>query len=201
MSGVFAVIFIRLRQFFNLFRRSSKLDGRISVGAGTYGVGQKTVLLFRDDDRVSIGSYCSFARGVTIVASGEHNHGGVATYPFAAILDGNINKDTYSKGSIRIGNDVWIGANATILSGVTIGDGAVVAAGSVVVKPVPPYAIVGGVPAMIIKYRFPSETIARLIHVAWWEWPHTLIEKNKDLFYLDVNDFLEKAELVKVNDE
>jgi hypothetical protein len=135
------------------------------------------------------------------VASGEHNHGGVATYPFAAILDGNINKDTYSKGSIRIGNDVWIGANATILSGVTIGDGAVVAAGSVVVKPVPPYAIVGGVPAMIIKYRFPSETIARLIHVAWWEWPHTLIEKNKDLFYLDVNDFLEKAELVKVNDE
>lgn len=194
------MIFTHIRQFFNFFCRSSKLDSRISVGPGTYGVGQKTVLLFRDDDRVSIGSYCSFAYGVTIVASGEHNHGSVATYPFAAILDGDVNKDTYSKGPICIGNDVWIGANVTILSGVTIGDGAVIAAGSVVVKSVPPYAIVGGVPARIIKYRFSSEIINRLIHVAWWNWPHILIEKNKSLFYLNVDDFLEKAELLKVND-
>jgi virginiamycin A acetyltransferase len=201
MSKEYPMIFIRLRHFFNLFRGSPKLDKRIFVGLGTYGVGQNTVLLFRDDDRVSIGCYCSFAYGVNIVASGEHNYRGVANYPFAAIFDGDVNRDTYSKGSVSIGNDVWVGANATILSGVTIGDGAVVAAGSVVVKSVPPYAIVGGVPAAIIKYRFPAETIARLIRVAWWKWPQTLIKNNMDLFYLDVNDFLAKAEILKVDDE
>jgi len=175
------------------------LDSRISIGAGTYGVGNKTVLLFRDDDSVVIGSYCSFAYGVTIVASGEHNYRGVATYPFAAMLDGDVDKDTYSKGCVSIGSDVWVGANATILSGVTIGHGAVIAAGSVVVKPVPPYAIVGGVPAKIIKYRFSPEIINKLIRLAWWEWPQFLIEKNKNLFYLDINNFLEKADLVKVD--
>jgi virginiamycin A acetyltransferase len=201
MSKVFEVIFIRLQRFLNLFRSSAKLDTRISIGPGTYGLGERTVLLFRDDDRVSIGGYCSFAYGVTIVSSGEHNYRGVANYPFAAMFDGDVNRDTYSKGSVCIGNDVWVGANATILSGVTIGDGAVVAAGSVVVKSVPPYAIVGGVPATIIKYRFTPETIARLIHVAWWEWPQELLKKNKNLFYLDVNDFLDKAELVMHDNE
>jgi hypothetical protein len=87
MSKAFEVFFIRLRQFFNLFRSSAKLDARISIGTGTYGLSRKTVLLFRDDDKVSIGRYCSFAYGVTIVSSGVHNYRGVANYPFAAMFD------------------------------------------------------------------------------------------------------------------
>ena len=140
-----------------------EIDSRVHIGSYTYGVGEKTVLLFRDDDRVTIGKYCSLAYGVTIVASGEHNYRAVANYPFYARILGDGDKDTMTKGKVDIGNDVWIGANATILSGVTIGDGAVIGAGAVVTKDVPPYAIVGGVPAQLIKYRFPQELIDRLL--------------------------------------
>jgi acetyltransferase-like isoleucine patch superfamily enzyme len=179
----------------------STLDPRVKVGHGTYGIGEKTVLLFRDDDRVRIGKYCSVAYGVTIIASGEHNYGGVANFPFAAVLNQDIDRDTFSKGLVRIGNDVWIGANATILSGVTIGDGAVVAAGAVVTDSVPPYAIVGGVPARVIKYRFDAGVIESLLRIAWWEWSPQCIQENMECFYLPVDAFLSKAiEIKKIND-
>lgn len=196
---MFPAVAVRIRRLFKRLVGVSTLDPRISIGYGTYGVGEKTALLFRDDDRVVIGKYCSVAYGVTIVASGEHNYRGVANFPFAAVLKGDVDRDTFSKGSVRVGNDVWIGANATILSGVTIGDGAVVAAGSVVAESVPPYAIVGGVPAKIIKYRFPVETIERLLQLGWWNWSPDTIEKNMSLFYLPVDEFLSGAEAVEKN--
>jgi acetyltransferase-like isoleucine patch superfamily enzyme len=186
-------IITRLRGRIRSLLGQSTLDPRIDVGHGTYGVGKKTILLFRDNDHVIIGNYCSVAYGVTIVASGEHNYRGVSNYPFAAVLNQDIDRDTFSKGNIRIGNDVWLGANATILSGVTIGDGAVVAAGAVVTESVPPYAIVGGVPARVIKYRFPPEIIDRLLRVAWWNWPPPKICENMALFYLPVEEFLLKV--------
>ena len=192
-------IAVRLRRWIKRLFGMSTLDPRVSVGHGTYGVGERTVLFFRDDDRVVIGKYCSVAYGVTIVASGEHNYRGVANFPFAAVLKGDVDRDTFSKGPVRVGNDVWIGANATILSGVTIGDGAVVAAGSVVTESVPPYAIVGGVPAKIIKYRFPVETIERLLQLGWWNWHPEKIEQNMSLFYLPVDEFLSGAEAVEKN--
>lgn len=194
-----SVFFARLRRWIRRLLGSSGVDPRVTIGHGTYGVGEQTVLLFRDDDRVVIGKYCSVAFGVTIVASGEHNYRGVANFPFAAVLKGDVDRDTFSKGSVRVGNDVWIGANATILSGVTIGDGAVVAAGSVVAESVPPYAIVGGVPAKIIKYRFPVETIGRLLQLGWWDWCPEKIEQNMSLFYLPVDEFLSSAEAVEKN--
>lgn len=175
----------------------SALDPRVEVGHGTYGVGERTVLLFRDDDRVTIGKYCSVAYGVTIIASGEHNYRGVANYPFAAVLKHDVKRDTCSKGAVRIGNDVWLGAHATVLSGVTIGDGAVVAAGAVVAGPVPPYAIVGGVPAKLIKYRFSEQIIAEMLRVAWWDWQQQVVEENRELFYLPVEEFLVKAAAVQ----
>lgn len=192
-----SALLARLRRKIKRLLWGATVDSRVSIGVGSYGVGEQTVLLFRDDDRVVIGNYCSVAYGVTIVASGEHNYRGVSNFPFAAVLKGDVDRDTLSKGPVRIGNDVWIGANATILSGVTIGDGAVVAAGSVVTEPVPPFAIVGGVPASVIKYRFPAETIERLLCIGWWDWSPEQIARNMDLFYLPVDEFLSKAAVVK----
>ena len=95
--------------------------------------------------------------------------------------------------SVEIGNDVWIGAYTSILPGVHIGDGAVIAAGAVVCKDVSPYAIVGGVPAKVIRYRFSREEIEKLLKIKWWEWSHEKIEANLELFY-DVTSFLKGQE-------
>lgn len=99
----------------------------------------------------------------------------------------------------HIGNDVWIGAKATIMDGVTIGDGAIVAACSVVTKDVPPYAIVGGCPAKVIKFRFSPEVIKRLLEVRWWDMPEDEITKMKDVFHIsnpsinDINKFFSES--------
>lgn len=173
-----------------------EIDARVSVGAYTYGVGSATALLFKETDRVYIGKYCSIAYGVKIMASGEHNYRAVANFPFYAhYLKKGDEKDTFSKGTVVIGNDVWIGARATILSGVTIGDGAVIGAGALVAKDVPPYAIVGGVPAKLIKYRFSPKIINELLEIKWWEWDSEMLTQNIDDFYLDVEEFIKKVKL------
>lgn len=92
---------------------------------------------------------------------------------------------------VKIGNDVWIGANVCILPGVTIGDGAVVAAGAVITKDIPPYAVVGGVPAKVIKYRFTYEECQKFLQIKWWDWPIEQVEENIELFY-QPEKFLEK---------
>lgn len=90
--------------------------------------------------------------------------------------------DNNKKFINEIGNDVWIGQNVLLINGVKIGDGAIIAAGAVVTKDVPPYAIVGGVPAKIIRYRFDNDTISKLLEMKWWNWDSNMIEKNKELF-------------------
>ena len=96
-----------------------------------------------------------------------------------------------------IGNDVWIGANAIILQGVTIGDGAIIAAGAVVTKDVPPYAIVGGVPAKVIKYRFSDDVILKLLEIKWWDKPEEWTTQNLDKF-TDVSGFVKFLEETKI---
>jgi serine acetyltransferase len=97
------------------------------------------------------------------------------------------------KGDIIIGNDVWIGAKSTIMSGVKIGDGAVIGSGSVVAKDVPPYAIVVGNPAKVIKYRFDEQQIENLLEIAWWNWPeHKIKEEAMLLWSKDINYFIDK---------
>lgn len=93
------------------------------------------------------------------------------------------NSSLRNNRQVVIGNDVWIGANVVILPGISIGDGAILAAGAVVTKDVEPYAIVGGVPAKVIKYRFDKETIEKFLAIKWWNWEIERIEKNIDLFY------------------
>ena len=125
-------------------------------------------------DKLIIGKFCSIASGTKfIMGSANHRLGSVTTYPFNVLLPhnfGDINGHPVSKGDVIIGNDVWVASDVTIMSGVRIGDGAVVANKALVTKDVPPYSIVGGVPAKVIRKRFDDETIKRLLEIQWWNW-------------------------------
>ncbi|MFT8808065.1 CatB-related O-acetyltransferase [Gluconobacter sp.] len=162
------------------------------IGAHTYGV---PTVLEPDEAGLVIGDYCSIGPEVTIIL-GNHRADLVSTYPFRTLSHfwpsaAEGQEDHSSKGDVIIGNDVWIGAHATIMSGVTIGDGAVIAAQALVTKPVPPYAIVGGNPAKVIRYRFSDSVIARLRALAWWDWPEKLVEeRSAHLMSDDIEAFL-----------
>jgi acetyltransferase-like isoleucine patch superfamily enzyme len=105
---------------------------------------------------------------------GEHRTDWITTYPFSELLKDRMDYKGHprSKGNVIIGNDVWIGREAMILSGVTIGNGAVIGARSVVAKHVTPYSIIAGNPAKHLKWRFDESLIERLQTIAWWDWPH-----------------------------
>lgn len=149
------------------------------LGRHTY-TGQSTVVMHS-----TIGSFSSISWGVTI-GGGEHSVELVTTHCFLYNDFDDLNSDRVAYDRFLepcvVGNDVWIGAGATVLRGVTIGDGAVIGAGSVVTKSVPPYAIVAGNPARLIKYRFASETIEALLSTQWWSLPDHAIRENFPLF-------------------
>ncbi len=146
------------------------------IGCWTYG---RPEVYAENEATLTIGSFCSFASGVKIVLGGEHHMDWVTTYPFNKLFPdaGNYSGHPHSKGDVTIGNDIWIGQEAIIFSGVQIGNGAVIAARSVVRRNVAPYSIVGGNPARHLAYRFDPETISALQHIAWWDWPLAKIKK------------------------
>lgn len=165
------------------------------VGAHSYGGLQ--VVSFGDDTTFSIGKYCSIAANVILVLGGEHRTDWVTTYPFSAIdpTFAGIEGHPASKGDIRIGNDVWIGRDSMIMSGVEIGDGAVIAARSLVTKDVPAYTIVGGHPAKVLKHRFSSEVVERLVEIKWWDWPEERVKRAVPMMLSDdVSGFLDAVE-------
>lgn len=136
-------------------------------------------------DRLVIGKFCSIACGAKFIfTSANHTLSSLSTYPFPIFYEewGLDGKDVASawdnKGDIVVGNDVWIGYEAVLMPGVTIGDGAIIGTRAVVTKDVPPYTIVGGVPAREIRKRFDDETIAKLLSLKWWDWPIEKIAAN-----------------------
>lgn len=149
---------------------------------------QKNNVLYHypvNHDRLIVGKFCSIACGVKFLFnSANHTLSSLSTYPFPIFFEewGTEKKDVAeawdNKGDIVVGNDVWIGYEAVILSGVTIGDGAVIGARAVVTKDVPPYTIVAGIPAKTIRKRFPDEVIFKLLGLKWWDWPAEKIAQN-----------------------
>lgn len=158
------------------------------IGAHSYANGIK-VYGWQDCLKISVGKFCSIAEDVVVLAGGEHNLSAVSTSPYFDQVINNCRVN--SKGNVQIGNDVWIGHGVIILSGVSVGDGAVIAAGAVVTKNVPPYAVVVGVPAKILKYRFDESTVRALLDICWWDWDDARIGLAANDFF-DVEKFILK---------
>lgn len=165
-----------------VFLTEVTLMGDITIGDNTSINGPFTEF-YSSKNPIVIGKFCSIARGTSIQEYG-HDTQNLTTYFIRYRIFGEkFGAEAVSKGPIIIGNDVWIGAHCIILSGVTIGDGAVVAANSVVTNDVPPYSIVAGSPAKVLKYRFSKDIIIKLMEIEWWNWDIEKIKRNKHLFY------------------
>jgi len=145
--------------------------------------------------RVALGAVCAIGADALLFSQADHPMHPANTFPLRTLLlrpeGGNV--DAVTGGGVSIGNDVWVGARAIILSGVTVGDGAVIGAGAVVTRSVPPYAIVAGNPARLLRYRFDETTIAALLEVRWWDWPDSKIAEREEVFYGPVAGFLGRA--------
>lgn len=172
-------------------------QGVLEVGDHTYG---KPELIDSDyGGKVVIGDYTSIGPNVRFIAA-NHCLDLVTTYPFKTLSSYYtenpllIEKDHEIKQETRIGNDVWIGNNVQIMAGLTIGDGAVLAAGAVITKHVPPYAIVGGNPAHVIRYRIREIQLRQaMLKIAWWKWPEQQIADNLDkIMSQDISGFVQE---------
>ena len=157
----------------------------VSVGKCSYG--ELNVITFNHISKLRIGSYCSIAQHVYFMLDVEHHVNTVSTYPYKAKCL-RLGDEAFSKGDIVVGDDVWIGYGATIMSGTHIGQGAVVAAGAVVTQDVPPYAIVGGVPAKVIRYRFEPEIVEELLKIDYSRLTGEMIKEHIDELYTNLKD-------------
>ena len=175
-----------------VFLRPLVRSPRIDVGEYTYYDSPDDPTAFERDavlyafgpERLVIGRFCAIAAEVRFLMPGaNHADLGPSTYPFGVFGAGwadtmDLVMSAPSRGDTVVGHDVWLGYSALVLPGVRIGHGAVVAAASVVARDVPPYAIVAGNPARVIRSRFPEEAVARLLRAAWWDWPIDLITEH-----------------------
>lgn len=168
--------------------------GRVTIGRHSYGLPE--VVTFGGDQRtcLRIGNYVSMGRDVQFLLGGNHRVDWITTFPLRKRLGlpgADADGHPASKGDVAIGNDVWLGLGAQILSGVVIGDGAVVGAHAVVTRSVRPYAIVAGSPAREVRRRFNDEQVERLLKVAWWNWSDSKVrDEVEQLCNPDIEAFL-----------
>jgi acetyltransferase-like isoleucine patch superfamily enzyme len=161
--------------------------GLLKIGEFTYGY-PHIIDSGGAKGKVIIGNYCSIADGVQVLTGGNHHPEWLSTFPFRIIFDlpgKYVDGQPYTKGDVVIGSDVWIGQNALILSGVSIGHGSIVTANAICTRDIPDYAIVGGNPARIIRMRFTENQIQALLRISWWNWDKDKILKNVDFFCSD----------------
>jgi acetyltransferase-like isoleucine patch superfamily enzyme len=196
----------RRRRIVNAIRRRVPIVGLapmlpdgLEVGRHTYGPVDyfATFPMFTEGARTVVGSFCSIHPESRVLGGGEHAIDRASTFPMNALLfdpERRNAPDAVDTGPTVIGNDVYIGVGAIVLSGVSIGDGAVVGAGAVVTKPVPPYAIVAGNPARLVRYRFDDATRARLLALQWWTWDDREIHAARRWFMSDISTFLDEME-------
>jgi acetyltransferase-like isoleucine patch superfamily enzyme len=183
---------------FNFLNKDPKY-AKYKIGKHSYG-NPKIEDWNQPNITLEIGNFCSIARDVTIYLGGNHHSEWVSTFPLNHILNYDTNKHTKhkydqigSKGSVIIGNDVWIGTEAVILSGLNIGDGAIIGANSIISKNVEPYSVWVGNPAKFIKKRFSDNIIAKLLEIKWWNWDDEKIKEATPLLLnSDISKFIEK---------
>lgn len=165
----------------------------VTVGKGTYG--PIYVSSFGDEYGITIGNYCSIAHGVKFIINNDHPLSHLSTFPFKTMLLGMPGKQS-CKGDIVVEDDVWLATDAIILSNVTIGRGAVVCAGAVVTKDVPPYAIVAGVPAKLVRYRFDKDIREILSEINFEALTKSYVKNNLALLYQDID----KEKAIQIRD-
>jgi acetyltransferase-like isoleucine patch superfamily enzyme len=159
----------------------------VKVGKFTYGTEWVNILKWSDSDlHVEIGRFCSISYGLRIFTGGNHRKDWITTYPFGHVPPTSefilpVKGHPQCNLPVIIENDVWIGRDVTLMSGVTIGNGAVIAANSHVVRSIPPYAIAGGNPAKIIGYRFDDGLISKLLELQWWNLPDEKIYQSVNI--------------------
>jgi acetyltransferase-like isoleucine patch superfamily enzyme len=175
-----------------LFTSQNDQFNLYEIGEWTYG--GSDVQTWSEGATLKIGKFCSIAPKVTIMLVNDHKTDCVTTYPFDALFNyldgGEFAGQAYTKGDVILGNDVWIGWNALILSGVRIGNGVIIAAHAVVTKDVEPYTVVAGNPARYIKHRYSIDHIEALQRIAWWDWPLSKIKDAWPLMSSDIEAFI-----------
>lgn len=158
----------------------------VTVGKASYGMLQIQSLFEQEGEKLIIGNYVSIAPGVQFLLGVNHQINTFTTYPLYSRFIKRSPVDAINKGPLIVNDEVWIGTDAILFSGITIGKGAIISAGAIVTKDVPPYAIVAGVPAKLVKYRFTDEIISELLTVHLNDMSLDFIKNNIDALYTEV---------------
>ena len=199
-----AYLYYKLHRFRNSWRKRNPHNQTtvnnvfpidlVEVGKASYG--ELNIVAFAEGSKLRMGNYVSLAQEVVFILDAEHRINCVSTYPFKVKALNVCKAEAFGKGDIVVEDDVWIGYRATILSGVHLGKGAVVSAGAVVTKDVPPYAIVGGVPAKVIKYRFDKECRDKLMEFDFERLENDFLQENLDKLYQPLTTLESVEEMV-----
>ena len=190
-----AIQYIKLNSFKRKWIRANKHNGTIpnnefdfdTASVGNYSYGELNVVSFNNKSHLRIGNFVSIAQNVVFMLDVEHFTNHISTFPFRVKVLESVKDEAHSKGDIVIGDDVWIGYGATVMSGVHVGQGAVIATGAVVTKNIPPFEVWGGVPAKFIQKRVPDEMIEDISKVDFSALTPDIVREMESILYTPVD--------------